>query len=156
MRASRHTTDYRLVPFITEHADDLWKRPGPLAYAERGAGMKRELVARMAQLGHSFSLLTNGHLVASGGVYPIWEGMGEAWFIGSELVKPHRRRVVMQLREHIDELTTDNNYKRVQATARTDFKVAQRFLEFLGFEREGLMRRYGPDGADHYLYARLM
>ena len=154
MRESRLTTSYKLVPVVAEHADDLWERDNSLATAERGS-MKKEYIVNMARLGRSFSLLTNGTLIASGGLFKIWDGMAEAWFIPSELIKPHRRQVVKQLRDHIDQLSVENDYRRLQATSRSDFSAGQRFLEFLGFEREGLLRKYGPDGADHYLYARV-
>tara|TARA_Y100000310_G_scaffold74344_1_gene70458 strand:- start:218 stop:667 length:450 start_codon:yes stop_codon:yes gene_type:complete len=148
-------TDYRIVEFVPEHADDLWEREDSLATAERGL-MKREIIVNMARAGHAFSLLTKGHLIAAGGIFPIWDGFGEAWFIPSNLIKAHKRQVIEQLREHVERLSREDGYRRLQATARTDFAVGQRFLEFLGFEREGRLRKYGPDGADHYLYARLM
>ena len=43
--------------------------------------------------------------------------------------------------------------RRIDATAREDFPQASRMLEMLGFEREGLMKSYGPDGSSHYLFA---
>ena len=43
--------------------------------------------------------------------------------------------------------------QRVQATVLKENKKAIKWIEFLGFEREGLMRKYV--GGDHYLYARV-
>jgi len=143
------------VPFITEHADDLQSRPDVHKYAEIGA-MTKEMVKQMTVKGQAFSLLTNGHLIASGGIYPIWSGFGEAWFLSSGMVANHKRPVIVQLKNHMVELSKEHGYHRIQATARKDWKIAQRFLEFLGFEREGLMRNYGPDKSDHYMYARII
>ena len=36
-----------------------------------------------------------------------------------------------------------------------DFKEGIRFAEWLGLEREGLMKNWGFDGSDQYLYARI-
>ena len=146
---------YKLVDFVPGHADDLQSRPDVQKYAEVGA-MKNDTIKQMAVAGQAFSLLTNGHLIASGGVYPIWSGFGEAWFLSSGMGAKHKRPVIVQLKKHIDALSKEHEYHRLQATARKDWKVAQRFLEFLGFEREGLMRNYGPDNSDHFLYARII
>jgi hypothetical protein len=47
------------------------------------------------------------------------------------------------------------NVVTIKETARADAPKARRFLEFLGFEREGLLKAYGPDGADHVLFAKI-
>ena len=146
---------YKLVDFVPGHAAALQSRPAARKYSEIGA-MKEEMVKQMAVAGHAFSLLTNGHLIASGGIYPIWPGFGEAWFLSSDMVVKHKRPVIVQLKKHIDALSKEHEYHRIQATAREDFTVGQRFLEFLGFEREGLLRNYGPDKSDHYMYARII
>jgi len=46
-------------------------------------------------------------------------------------------------------------FVRIQAVVRTDWLVAIRFIERLGFKREGLMKKFGPDGNDFYLYGRI-
>lgn len=43
---------------------------------------------------------------------------------------------------------------RVQMYVDCNYKKAARFAEFLGFEREGLMLKFGPDKKDYFLYAR--
>ena len=48
-----------------------------------------------------------------------------------------------------------HNIKRVQTGIRKDFKEGIRFAEWLGLEREGLMKNWGFDGSDQYLYARI-
>ena len=36
-----------------------------------------------------------------------------------------------------------------------DFQQGIRFAEWLGLEREGLMKKWGFDGSDQYMYARI-
>ena len=45
--------------------------------------------------------------------------------------------------------------RRVQCTVRDGFPFLVKFIKMLGFEREGLMRKFGPEGDDYYLYARV-
>lgn len=55
----------------------------------------------------------------------------------------------------LDDIAEQNNFVRVQATTHRQFERGRRFLEWLGFEREGVLRNYGPDGSDHIIYARI-
>lgn len=45
--------------------------------------------------------------------------------------------------------------RRTQVTIRKGFPFLLKWIEMLGFEREGLMRKFGPEGDDYYLYARV-
>ena len=58
-----------------------------------------------------------------------------------------------QLLQHVIE---ENKLTRVQASVHVDDKQAVRYVEWLGFENEGLMKKFGPDGSDYYRFARVM
>jgi RimJ/RimL family protein N-acetyltransferase len=45
--------------------------------------------------------------------------------------------------------------QRVQASVHAEDGQAVRFARWLGFENEGLMKKYGPDGSDYYRMARV-
>lgn len=45
--------------------------------------------------------------------------------------------------------------RRTQVTIRAGYPFLIKWIELLGFEREGLMRKFGPEGDDYYLYARV-
>jgi RimJ/RimL family protein N-acetyltransferase len=62
--------------------------------------------------------------------------------------------MVKRVRSFLENSMPDT-VRRIDATARADFPPAGRMLEMLGFEAEGLMKQYGPDGASHYIYARI-
>ncbi len=46
------------------------------------------------------------------------------------------------------------DFQRVEAYVDPEFPQAIKWAEMLGFEREGLMKRFTPSGQDQYLYAR--
>jgi hypothetical protein len=58
-------------------------------------------------------------------------------------------------------LEADSEYIKVMGDAKNleqdhlAFKEGIRFAEWLGLEREGLMKNWGFDGSDQYLYARI-
>lgn len=157
---SRHTIEFKSIPFEPGHAEDLIGQVG-VTEAEkkylRSALSGRILVNSAAHpvVHYSVSVIRNGHLLGAGGIFPIWDGVGEAWVLPAALVQKHKRMFVKLIRENMAQMTNEFNFRRVQATARADAPKARRFLEFLGFEREGFLRAYGPDGADHVLYAKL-
>lgn len=51
--------------------------------------------------------------------------------------------------------TAMHDLHRVEFSVRSDFATGKRFAEKLGFKSEGVMRKYGFDGADYVLYARV-
>jgi hypothetical protein len=44
---------------------------------------------------------------------------------------------------------------RIASEPHVDDDRAYRFAEWLGFENEGIMRKYGVDGGDYYRMARV-
>jgi RimJ/RimL family protein N-acetyltransferase len=55
----------------------------------------------------------------------------------------------------LDHVQDDASLKRIQASVHTNDQQAIRYVEWLGFENEGLMKKYGPDGSDYYRFARV-
>lgn len=45
--------------------------------------------------------------------------------------------------------------RRIQLVVRSDYKKGCKFVEFLGFKKEGEMHRYGADDATYSIYARV-
>lgn len=147
------TTDFKAIPFIAEHAIDLVAK-NTMTHAEKTYLLETH-IHNLTRENHAVSVVNNGHLLGSGGVYPVWPNLGEAWVIPSNLIHQHKRIFIQIVRKHLEDMTDKFAFTRVQATAKADFPKAQRFLEFLGFEREGLLRKYGVDGSDHILYAKI-
>ena len=142
------------MPFEAAHAIDLIDRSTSKATSDYGHMLKEYLDA-MELPGHGHTLMRNGHLIASAGVYPVWEGLGEAWVVPSDSIEDHKFVFIRKIQHHFRELCEDNRYRRVQATVRADFDTGHRFIKFFGFKRETLLKSYGPDGADHVQYALL-
>ena len=150
---SRPTIEFKEIPFEAGHAEDLIGQ-AKLNEAEKKFLLDRHLYSIAAD-GHGVSFVANGHLLGAGGIIPIWDGLGEAWVLPGNLIHRHRKTFVRLVRDGIDRMNAEHQFRRIQATARADAASAQRFLEFLGFEREGCLRAYGPDGADHFLFAKM-
>ena len=87
--------------------------------------------------------------VACGGLFTQWDGRAIAWaFLTSHVPMLEATR---RAREVLDMA----GVRRVECWVDVDFKAGHRWAKLLGFEREGLMRSFCPDGRDNVLYARI-
>jgi len=95
-------------------------------------------------------------VLATGGVHRMWQGVGEAWLlVGKEgYDKP---RTVAKYTDYIfQHILEEHEMFRIQASVSAIDPVANRYAQWLGFEKEGIMRKYGLDGSDYIRYARVM
>jgi hypothetical protein len=93
-----------------------------------------------------------GRIIACVGIHHYWEGTGEIWLVLSALAAKYPR-VVSFIRDLLSYSRVRLGYRRLQAAIRLDWPEARRFVEHMGFKQEAIMKRYGPNGADHALYA---
>lgn len=103
---------------------------------------------------HGVAFIDNGRILAVGGVAPIWNGMGEAWLLPTKDMAGHEVSITRHFMYKLDSAFTDLRMRRVQAAVKVGFNKAHRLVKFLGFEEEGLMKKYGPEGADYVRYAK--
>ena len=103
----------------------------------------------------AYTALLESKVFMIGGVYGLWQNVGEAWFIMSS----HAYKMPFAAAKYssllLDHVQEDNKLQRIQASVHADDSQAVRYVEWLGFENEGLMKRYGPDGSDYYRFARV-
>ena len=144
----------RLVPFEVSHGEALLEadlnddrnRPAP----EFG-----NFMPTMLQEGMAFTAIDNGHLIAAAGIFPIWKGVGEAWFLGASRVGRYQIRIGKLVRKGLLQVAEEQGMWRVQAVMRSDWPELKRWAKFLGMEHEGTMRQYGANRLDYERYARL-
>ena len=95
----------------------------------------------------------DGKIYAVAGVFPLWEGCGEAWAIPTVRIKERRISIARHFKRTLDLAFEDLKMRRVQAAVKVGHDEAHRLARFVGMEEEGLMKRYGPEGADYMRYA---
>ena len=118
---------------------------------------KEEYLAFAAKLnvpGQAFTAIDEeGRLVCSAGIFDIWKGVGEAWLVGSKILNDRGIFLTRIISRRFKVIIKTQKYKRIQCVVHNKWKSSQKFVELLGFENEGLMRKYGPDGFDYLRYA---
>jgi len=102
--------------------------------------------------GKAFTMVNSENIIASGGILPLWKGVGEAWIVSSDLVKHHwlsfARAVLLNLKK------MEPEFERVQTTVDAEHEVSMKWVEWMGFRKEGLMKKF-IGGRDYWRYARI-
>nr|BAR32406.1 putative acetyltransferase [uncultured Mediterranean phage uvMED] len=143
-----------IVPFTKEHAKQILE----LGMNDVALELKpehRKYVVDIEDVGMSFTGLLNNKPIAAGGICYLWDGVAEGWVLASRDIFKYPIFCAKTIKRRTDLLAKNNKLKRIQTAVKADSDTAIRFAEWLGFKREGLMKNYGPDGADHYLYAKV-
>lgn len=147
------TCNKNLIPFEIEHLEQINMRPMDHDMFNMFGGDPE--VFKICEKGYGATYTRDGKIIACGGVYPLWEGVGQCWMIASNNYKEHGLNVGRYMRLAIDTAQKQFGFKRVQGTTRADHGDAIDFLEWAGFKREGLLKNYGYNGKDHIMYARI-
>lgn len=103
------------------------------------------------QSGPSFSCEVEGAIIACGGNIRIWPGRASAWALLSPTSGKHMARITRAVIRFF-EVSEDF---RIETTVDDGFEAGHRWAKLLGFEREGYMKKYRPNGQDAWLYARV-
>jgi len=101
----------------------------------------------------SLAILDEKGILCLCGCIITWHGVGEIWL---KLVrKDHLKSLIKELRRLLQLGAKKFQLRRLHAYVDTDFDKGRRFIEFLGFEKEGLLRKYSYYGKDQFIYSRL-
>lgn len=122
-------------------------------------GCSRTLI-EMSHLGRKKESLclafeNSGLIYGIAGSYMSWAGSGQAWAVFSPAVDKFPIALKKICESLIHYASREQRLVRMSLTVRSKYQKGNRFAKSLGFELEGEMKRYLPDGGDAHLYARL-
>jgi len=103
----------------------------------------------------AFTLLASDKPVVCGGVYPLWPGVAEGWVISSRRIFDFSLSAAKAIKKRTDYICINNGVWRLQTAVRADYETGLRFASWLGLQKEGLMKKYGPDGSNYYRMAKI-
>ncbi len=117
-----------------------WMRDRYISYLEAKSGL-------------AWIIEDEGRPLCAFGATEYWPGVYEVWFNLIEKVK-----IISQVRmakRYIDQQAEMVGAWRLFALIKCDFEISKRFAEWLGFEYEGRLRKFNPDGSDAFMYAKI-
>jgi hypothetical protein len=104
----------------------------------------------------SLTVVHQGHYLAAFGLYPIHQSAAQAWMlVNPECRYTYAKSILRLAKQELDRWQISEAFNRVQITIEFTNASFVRWSELLGFEMEGLMRKAGQDGQDHFLMARI-
>ena len=106
----------KIIDFVAGHAEDLIEQGrrdfGSLADAD--TTMKPYFDTVASQPGMAYSMIDDGHLITSAGIYKVWNGVGEAWLLPSNRMLAKPRKAVKAVRTFLDDVSERESLRRVQ------------------------------------------
>ena len=133
-----------VVPFENWHMDLI--RPEWPIYKD-GVDFERQSV--------SFTLYEGGEIYAIFGAVPMWPGTYETFMFTDKKFTNRKFQCIKFIKQQEDFLVKTCKPRRVQTTVPTSNPIYKRWLEYQGYDNEGIMKSFGPDGKDHYRYAKV-
>lgn len=136
-----------VVPFSPEHLSAIrFQEHQKLAIS----ALELPYLAQLSGFGPTLTALADGHVIACAGIATPGFGIGTLWAVVSQDAGPHFIRLDRAVRRFLD----IPKLRRIEASSEVNFDQGCRWLELLGFQSEGVMVKYGPNGEDHMRYAR--
>jgi RimJ/RimL family protein N-acetyltransferase len=137
-----------IVPFQPQHLEVMVLQPSQKGFSDY---FDPQYGAALMNGGPCFTALNNDEVLGCSGVIKQWDNRAIAWaliseFSGKNFVGIHRA---------VSRFLDLSEFNRIEAFVDADFEQGHRWIQMLGFEREGYMRQFSPDGRDSVLYARL-
>lgn len=141
-----------LRPFDIDHIKNL-NDP------ENEPGLNRilpiEYWKRIEDGGMAFSAFADGEFLGCGGYGQPWPGIAQVWVWETSGVHRYPQGVHRLVRRALQHIEQDKNVWRISCEVRKGNERGRRWVELLGFQYEGTMEKYGPDGSDFMLYAKV-
>jgi len=143
-----------LLPFRAAHLAGMELHP----VQRRGldvAPNARELLEAQAECGPAYTFMIDGFPLAVFGAVEIYPGVAEAWLLLDSRSSAYSVTVGRNSRRFFDQLGPAMKLRRCQMLVDVTFASAIRYAEWCKFETEGVMRKFGTDGTDNLMMARI-
>lgn len=107
--------------------------------------------SELAEQGLALTFEHDGEVMMIAGLVPQWKNRAIAW----TLISKNAGRHFVELHRYVDNFLNTSDFDRIESMVDVGFEAGHRWMKMLGFEIEGYMRKYRPDGGDMVLYARI-
>lgn len=145
--------------FHTPFPEDLERLSPKGVYSIGELGCVRDLIA-LSRAGRNPDCMAKsfgmgGEIYGIVGSYRQWEGVAQLWAVFDDRAERYPMELVKTCLVLINYAKQRQELRRVSLTVRSSYTKGNRFAEVLGFDLEGRMVGFLPDGEDANLYARL-
>jgi len=113
----------------------------------------KALIKGYAKNGECWMGLADNKVIGIGGIYPLWEGVAQAWVFLNKEIKQYLRDILNALKTHLEKAI--QKYRRIQIVCLQASPEANNLAKHLGFKKEGVLEQYTPDKRNMVMYAIL-
>ena len=144
----------RIETFKQEHILSMTPREPD---ASQAASLKDYVAAATlyAENGPAFTGFVGEIPIAVAGIMIPWPGLGTAWSFTTPQVAAFPCTFHRAVKRKIEEIAKERNLRRLQMDVPQSHTVSRRWVLRLGFQSEGAMPCYGPDGETWIRFVRL-
>lgn len=104
---------------------------------------------------HVYTIFEDSQPIALICWYKLWDGVAEIIAIIDEKVSLTSVSFARAMKKFVEFEIELHQLVRVQTTLRITYPEGRKWLQFLGMEKEGLMRKFCADGTDTEIWARV-
>ena len=143
-----------IVKYKGEHGEFIMKQQMNHVLMDKDMEFEGD-AKNLVQDNLAFTGMIDGKPIFAAGMKIIWNGVAEGWVLATKDTLDHPLLVARAIKKGFAKTAKENNINRVQTAIRADYTIGLKFAKWLGLEEEGLMKKFGFDGSDQYMYARL-
>lgn len=100
------------------------------------------------------TFMYDGRILMCAGFLECWPGVCEVWSIPTIYAKQLPFQYGRTLKRYVEQIAKTFKYHRLQTVAVAD-DLHARWMQFLGFQKEGVLRQYTTGKLDYNMYARV-
>lgn len=115
---------------------------------------KHAQVEILGKKGNGIVLIYQGRVLGVIGFYEIWENVCELWAAPTIYVADHYLSYARCVKKYADKVYSDFHFHRIQITALDD-KRHNRWLCYLNFQCEGVLRQYSNKKETYKIWSRV-
>jgi hypothetical protein len=113
-------------------------------------------MAKLGLLNPGKTVMKNTMPIFSAGfIISPYNSVADVWIICDKEAEHCKKEILYYCSEYLEKFSIETGVRRVQAAIRVEHKDCQRLIEALGFEKEGVLKKYSVDGKDCIMYGRI-
>jgi len=141
-----------VIPYEASHLFELMDR-GILECCVSNCSYNIELAKNREDDIGSVTAVLDSEILACAGAKHLWPGVGDLWALFSPEVDNHKIEIARLTKKVLDDIMELGKFHRIQCHVKSNYYRGLRLAQFLGFDEEGLARKYTVNGEDCYLFS---
>lgn len=147
--------NFKVIPFERTHAIDIVNQNIDDGFINKIDDFLFEWID-MVSKHPAYTVFYDDIAIFAGGVVLFPWGMGDAWLLTQKKAFDYKKTFCSIVMAKLANIILSNDLSRVSMLVEAEDNKAKKFASFLGFNEEGLLKKYGPLKKNYYQFARIV